>query len=60
MGLKTTAAGIAAVLLLAPAAASAKSAPCDRACLRQTLDAYLAAVVRHDPASAPTGWPGGN
>ena len=27
--------------------------PCDRACLRTTLDAYLNAVVKHDPAAAP-------
>src|SRR5438874_145429 len=26
---------------------------CDRACLRPTLDAYLNAVVKHDPAAAP-------
>ncbi len=27
--------------------------PCDRACLRSTLDSYLTAVVKHDPAGAP-------
>src|SRR5499427_1436303 len=26
---------------------------CDRACLRTTLDQYLAAVTKHDPSSAP-------
>jgi hypothetical protein len=26
---------------------------CDRACLRQVLDAYLTAVFEHDPAAAP-------
>jgi len=26
---------------------------CDRACLRTTLDAYLNAVIKHDPAAAP-------
>jgi hypothetical protein len=26
---------------------------CDRACLRNTLDQYLNAVIKHDPASAP-------
>jgi hypothetical protein len=28
-------------------------AACDRACLKQMLDQYLAAVVKHDPAAAP-------
>jgi hypothetical protein len=32
---------------------NAASAVCDRACLRTTLDAYLSAVVKHDPAAAP-------
>ncbi len=36
--------------LAGPAAAAA---PCDRACLRATLDVYLAAVFKHDPAAAP-------
>src|SRR6478752_9901279 len=26
---------------------------CDRACLKTTLDQYLTAVVKHDPAAAP-------
>ena len=38
---------------LALAAPSAAAQDCDRACLRQVLDQYLAAVVKHDPASAP-------
>lgn len=29
------------------------SAPCDRACLRSTLDQYLQAVMKHDPSAAP-------
>src|SRR6478752_5425898 len=29
------------------------AAPCDRACLKSTLDQYLTAVVQHNPASAP-------
>lgn len=33
--------------------ASAAGLPCDRACLRTTLDAYLNAVIKHDPAGAP-------
>jgi len=32
---------------------NAAGQPCDRACLRTTLDAYLNAVVKHDPATAP-------
>lgn len=27
--------------------------PCDRTCLRTALDAYLNAVIKHDPAAAP-------
>src|SRR5215510_7829125 len=29
------------------------AADCDRACLKTTLDQYLNAVVKHDPAAAP-------
>lgn len=54
------AAGVAlmvAVALIASwptrAATDSDSGDCDRACLRQTLDTYLAAVFRHDPGSAP-------
>ena len=36
-----------------PTAAAAQGAPCDRACLRTTLDAYLNAVSTHDPTAAP-------
>jgi hypothetical protein len=38
---------------LALVAANAYGADCDRACLTTTLDQYLAAIVRHDPAAAP-------
>jgi hypothetical protein len=38
---------------LALANLSAYGATCDRACLKTTLDQYLAAIVRHDPAAAP-------
>ena len=31
----------------------AQGPACDRACLRTTLDAYLDAVIKHDPAAAP-------
>lgn len=34
-------------------ATSADAAGCDRACLTDALDRYLAAVVKHDPAAAP-------
>jgi len=36
----------------AGAAPAAASSDCDRACLRQALDAYLAAVFKHDPSAA--------
>jgi hypothetical protein len=42
---------LALASLLAVSAASA--ATCDRACLKATLDRYLDAVVKHDPAAAP-------
>ncbi len=32
---------------------SAHAATCDRACLKITLDAYLAALVKHEPGAAP-------
>jgi hypothetical protein len=32
---------------------SASAAPCDRACLKATLDQYLNAVMEHNPAAAP-------
>jgi len=34
-------------------AGSAFAADCDRACLKTTLDQYLTAVTKHDPAAAP-------
>jgi hypothetical protein len=34
-------------------AGSAGAQTCDRACLRTTLDQYLAAVIKHDPSAAP-------
>ncbi len=42
---------LALASLLALSAASA--ATCDRACLKTTLDQYLAAVVAHNPSAAP-------
>src|SRR5438132_11749050 len=42
------------VLVLAPSGPRVLAAAnCDRACLKTTLDQYLAAVVKHDPAAAP-------
>lgn len=54
-GLRQGAALVAAIGLAALAAgpASSKDQPCDRACLRGVLDAYLTAVIRHDVAGAP-------
>jgi hypothetical protein len=40
-------------LVVSPSAGAAAGVPCDRACLRTTLDAYLNAVLKHDPAAAP-------
>jgi len=43
-----------AALLIAPTVnAFAAANDCDRACLRNALDQYLNAVVKHDPAAAP-------
>jgi hypothetical protein len=51
--LGTLAVVLAATVLLTPTAAHAEdSIECDRACLRQALDAYLAGVFKHDPAAA--------
>jgi hypothetical protein len=35
------------------ATAQSQAQNCDRACLRTTLDQYLAAIVKHDPSAAP-------
>ncbi len=43
----------ALIVLLTSANVYAAGQPCDRACLKTTLDAYLNAVIRHDPAAAP-------
>jgi hypothetical protein len=47
---------IAATILgatLTASTAMAQGAPCDRACLLSTADAYLAALVAHDASKAP-------
>lgn len=41
------------VLGMAAAPLFAAANDCDRACLKATLDQYLTAVVKHDPAAAP-------
>ena len=47
-------AGLVSVIVLNPTpVAHAQGLACDRACLRTTLDAYLNAVITHDPAAAP-------
>ncbi len=38
-----------------PTRAAAAAASCDRICLQATLNSYLAAVLKHDPAAAPPG-----
>src|SRR6476620_3403835 len=50
----TTAAVVAMLLTAAPAFAGAgQSAACDRACLQNIADSYVAALVAHDPSKAP-------
>ena len=51
--MKKTVIFAAALAAMAALAAPAHAQTCDRACLRSTLDQYLAAVVRHDPSAAP-------
>jgi hypothetical protein len=48
--LALTVGGLGSLALAAPASAAES---CDRACLIQTTDAYLAAIVAHDPSKAP-------
>jgi|KBSSwiStaDraftv2_1062776.scaffolds.fasta_scaffold48142_3 hypothetical protein len=40
-------------LMVVGAQTAMGQAACDRTCLRQTLDQYLSAIVKHDPAAAP-------
>src|SRR5262245_23146518 len=42
---------VAFIAVTAPSLAAAQD--CDRACLRDALDRYLAAVSKHDPSAAP-------
>jgi ketosteroid isomerase-like protein len=46
-------AALATLPMLVPMVGVAAVTSCDRACLRSTLDAYLGAVIKHDPAAAP-------
>ena len=41
------------VIFVGRAQTAAGQAACDRTCLRQMLDQYMSAVVKHDPAAAP-------
>jgi len=40
------------MLLSLPALGSAAGSDCDRACLKRTLDRYLAAIITHNPSAA--------
>jgi hypothetical protein len=40
-------------IIVGGAQTAVAQAACDRACLRQVLDQYLTAVVKHDPTAAP-------
>jgi hypothetical protein len=44
---------IRAVFLMAAAAPMFAATDCDRACLRNALDQYLNAAIKHDPSAAP-------
>ena len=50
--MRSTAAGIAAVLMLSlgSPAGQAAAAPCDRACLKGFIDQYMDALAHHDPS----------
>ena len=41
------------VIFVGRAQTAAGQAACDRTCLRQMLDQYMTAIVKHDPAAAP-------
>src|SRR6185503_4321513 len=41
------------VIIVGGTQTAAGQAACDRACLKQMLDQYLSAIVKHDPAAAP-------
>jgi hypothetical protein len=43
---------VALIVIPWAAITAARAADCDRACLKATLDRYLAAVIKHDPSAA--------
>jgi hypothetical protein len=47
------AASLAVVALAAPCASASAQTICDRACLQNIADTYVAALVAHDPSKAP-------
>jgi hypothetical protein len=51
VGVTRTLALLAFIIGVSPAIAAAQD--CDRACLKDALDRYLSAVVKHDPSAAP-------
>lgn len=53
MFLRPAAAVAVTGMVLFAGVAQASAQACDRACLSGTLDRYLAAVLKHDPAAAP-------
>ena len=53
MSLKTLLLAGAALALAAPTAAQDKPGPCDRQCLIDLSDRYVAALVAHDPKAVP-------
>ena len=44
--------GAVLAVAVAPATASAQDSPCDRTCLEATVDRFLDAFLKHDPAQA--------
>jgi hypothetical protein len=51
--MKSIVAGLVLVACSSVALAADPPRECDRACLKSTLDAYLQAVLKHDPSAAP-------
>jgi len=51
--MKTRLALLSFTLVAASAGSGVWAQSCDRACLKNTLDQYLNAVVKHDPSAAP-------
>src|SRR5690242_16875361 len=51
--MKKTLVALAVSVAVTAGPASAQGGSCDRACLNRIADAYIAALVAHDPAKAP-------